>query len=181
MAVVSCLSCHSGWSAIRHSCITFELLGATVGLTSFAACGPGRFHSIPDLPSAFVGDPRSSPREPKCTGEWENPAALRSALEGELREGSCCSVCLPSQHFQTCPAVSHPARREATAAVRPLLTLGPELPTQAGSRPHVPGNELLSSTFHRPWTWGLHRNPQGYYFATEADQDHRPQHEPGPT
>lgn len=92
VAVVSCLSCHSGWSAIRHSCIAFELLGATVGLTSFAACGPGRFHFILDLPSAFVGDPRSSPRESKCTGEWENPTALRSALEGELREAAALSA-----------------------------------------------------------------------------------------
>lgn len=108
VAVVSCLSCHSGWSAIRHSCIAFELLGATVGLTSFAACGPGRFHFILDLPSAFVGDPRSSPRESKCTGEWENPTALRSALEGELREGSCCSACRastsrPAQQWATLP------------------------------------------------------------------------------
>lgn len=107
------------------SCITFELLGATVGLTSFAACGPGRIHIIlrhhpPPLVHSWWTNIFKPGKVSKCSGKWENQTALRH-WKGELGKASALSA---DPALQTFPAVSHPARREAAAAVRPLCSLG---------------------------------------------------------
>lgn len=101
-------------------CITFELLGATVGLTSFEACEPGRIHIILRPPSWYIHDGQIfKPR--KVSNAAESGRTKRLWDTGGENWGKPV-LCLLTR-LQTCPAVSHPARREAAAAIRPLGSL----------------------------------------------------------